>query len=296
MRQIAKWMLLGWVLFASATSAQAVIIAGGDGSGNISAPSDDPGWANVGRVNSSSCVYLGNGWVITANHVKTDGINTVTLNGNSYNSVSGSWHRLHDPSNPSQEADLGLFQLQTIPEGLSSLSISSTTPVTGSELLGIGYGKDRNDETWWNAAWQEKTGMKVYTGFYWDSTNSKRWGTNNISGTTTIDGGSYGTTAGLLTVFSNAMGDDEMQAALNDSGGGAFYAGDSGWELAGIILSVSRFSGQPSNSAVYGNETGYANLSVYRNEILSIVPEPSSLALFVVGIVSSLLFWYRRKR
>ena len=49
--------------------AAPVLIATGDGTGNTEAPAADPGFGNVGIVNSLSGVYVGNGWVLTANHV-----------------------------------------------------------------------------------------------------------------------------------------------------------------------------------------------------------------------------------
>ena len=59
---------LGSSLLASVGSA--VVISTGDGSGNTTAPADDPGFANVGVSNNNlSGVYLGNGWVLTAAHV-----------------------------------------------------------------------------------------------------------------------------------------------------------------------------------------------------------------------------------
>ncbi len=45
--------------------AAAVIIASGNGTGNISAPPDDPGWDNVVNLTGLTGVYLGNGWVLT---------------------------------------------------------------------------------------------------------------------------------------------------------------------------------------------------------------------------------------
>ena len=46
-----------------------MIIASGDGTGNTTAPADDPGFANVGNRGGLTGVYLGRRWVLTANHV-----------------------------------------------------------------------------------------------------------------------------------------------------------------------------------------------------------------------------------
>ena len=56
-------------LAAASEPARAVILASGDGTGNTEAPADDFGFANVGAM-AETGVYLGNGWVLTANHVK----------------------------------------------------------------------------------------------------------------------------------------------------------------------------------------------------------------------------------
>ena len=49
--------------------AAALVLESGDGQGNTTPPADDPGWAYVGRVSGPSGIYLGNGWMLTANHV-----------------------------------------------------------------------------------------------------------------------------------------------------------------------------------------------------------------------------------
>ncbi|MCZ6463130.1 MAG: hypothetical protein O7A09_02245, partial [Proteobacteria bacterium] len=62
--------LLCSLLAAAAPPASAVLIDSGDGTGNTSAPPDDPGWDHVGRTDTNlTAVYAGNGWVITAAHV-----------------------------------------------------------------------------------------------------------------------------------------------------------------------------------------------------------------------------------
>ena len=66
-----------------ATASVAVTIDSGNGSGNTSAPADDPGWANVGFRSDqyTSRVYLGDRWVLTASHV---GAHPITLSGVEY--------------------------------------------------------------------------------------------------------------------------------------------------------------------------------------------------------------------
>ena len=67
------------ILATLANSAAAAIIHLGYGSGNTTAPVDDPGWDYVGEFKSGSAIYLGNRWVITANHLGSG--STMTLLG-----------------------------------------------------------------------------------------------------------------------------------------------------------------------------------------------------------------------
>lgn len=70
------------------------------------------------------------------------------------------------------------------------------------------------------------------------------------------------------------------------SGGGAFYydAVNDKWSLAGVMETIATFTNQPSDTAVYGNLTYYADISKYRTFILQTIPEPSSLALLAASL------------
>lgn len=277
-----------------ATPSGATVIRFGDGSGNTSAAADDPGWAYVGRVVrpeiSASGVYLGNGWVLTAGHV---GAGTFYLDDTPYSAKSDSWHPLHHPEAPGWAIDLGLFQLAETPVGFPSLAISELAPGTDSPVVGIGYGRNRAvDESRWNGTWDEvfPPNPGVYRGFYFAAGSTKRWGTNQISGTTPAE-----TTGEAYTLdmdFSQSAGDAfEMQAVPGDSGGGLFYKNSEGdWELAGIIVTQGRHPGQLEGTAVYGNTTGAVDLSRYRDQIMVLIPEPSALAM-LLGLGVGCLVW-----
>ena len=79
------------LLLLGANHSAAVIIVTGDGTGNTTAPSDDPGFDNVGSVNGLSGVYLGNGWVLTAGHV---GSGPMVFGGVTYSPGPGSFQKL----------------------------------------------------------------------------------------------------------------------------------------------------------------------------------------------------------
>jgi hypothetical protein len=287
------------VFLASITSVSAVIIAGGDGTGDATAPADDPGWTNIGSLNGASCVYLGNGWVLTASHV---GMGSVLLSGSSYAAVTSSYTRLHQPGNPSQAVDLAMFQLQTMPVGLSPVTISSTEPNSNAQVVAIGNGRDRAaGESFWDSNWNVVSGPVVggYAGYYWANSGTKRWGTNDLVRELPINDGN-GVTNAWKIVFGANGGNTEMQAAPGDSGGGVFYKRGDSWELTGIMLAIDMFSGQPANTAVFNNATYFADLSMYAGQIaadvqtVTPVPEPGSLALVLTGSMAGWLLWRRR--
>ena len=296
---LTRFLAAATIILAAFSPASAVIIKGGDGSGNATAPEDNPGWANVGTVNGASCVYLGNGWVITASHV---GTGQVTFGSASYDALAGSYTRLYEPSNPLQATDLCMFKLQTDPVGLSAVTITSTALASGSSIDAIGYGMNRaTTETFWDNNWNVvgSNFFGGYAGYAWVGGNTKRWGTNSIThawGTSVDD--HYGVTDVWETAFNSSSGDSEMEAATGDSGGGVFYKRGSTWELTGIMLAIGTFENQPSDTAVFGDLTYFADLSVYSGEIAQTmgaiaVPEPGTLVLLLTGSVVGWFFWRR---
>jgi hypothetical protein len=317
-------LLVVSLVFATASMAPAVIISGGDGSGNATESSAVAGaWSYVGKIGNSSGVYLGDGWVITAYHVQLVSPGTMLLKDKIYNVDASTFVRLTDPNNSSKPADLCMVRLNTAdlaanPVGLDRLAVSTTTPTADLPITAIGYGFNRaTGLTMWDVThsgstytWTETTNplLADASGYKWDTTgNKKRWGTNNVTdlggGNTVItvnDG--FGTTSMFTTTFDSGISSNEMQVADRDSGGGAFYKNidDDSWELAGILLTRDTYSGQPTHTAVYGNSTYMADLSIYAGQIATVIattaplPEPGSLSLLLVGGVSALLVWRRR--
>ncbi len=284
-----------------------VVIRGGDGSGNTTAPPapiGDPGWAQVGLRGVGSAIYLGNGWVLTANHV---GLGDVTFDSTTYSAQAGTFHQLHDPSNASVMADIGVFQLSSVPVGLQGVTISSAAPANGSTITAIGYGYDRaTSSTRWYVdfdtapnTWSETIfpAADVFAdGFKNVATRTKRWGQNRIDASgIQVTSGSLATSALQVDfALSNGGGSNEFQGIGGDSGGAFFYKNGSSWELAGMMVGVGLYSGQPWNpnigayTAVYGDLTYAADMSVYRNQILAIIPEPATMSLLVLGGVATL--------
>ena len=273
MKILSKSRLLLLVLVGFCLPATAVIIAGGDGSGNTSAPTDDPDWDRVGKIAhataNSSVTYLGDKWFITAYHVKYfDNPTGVVVNGSSYAIDSGSWTRI---TNATSNADLSIFQIKTQPDILP-LRIRSSQIPSSADVVMIGDGRNRSSSlTYWmvdtNDAWVVTNAASgIYSGYVWAAGSTMRWGENTVSSRSSFDDG-FGTQNGFQTTFDASGGSNECQAATFDSGGGVFYKNGSEWELAGIILTVAGYSGQPASRSVYGNKTYMADISYYRDQI-----------------------------
>lgn len=248
----AQRLLIAFTCLMLAGPATAVLIASGDGTGNVTAPPADPGWSNVGSINGLSGVYLGGGWVLTANHV---GIGPIALDGVSYAAAPESGIRLeHTPGVPT---DLLLFRLIADPN-LPSLPVPGVAPTLGSATTIVGFGRDRGVPYTFTG----------HAGWRWAYTYAKRWGTNAVnqaSSDRTINGS-------LLRAFGMTFDDlggsvPEAIVTTGDSGGAAFIDGS----LAGILVAKWSFGGQTASSSVFGNGSYVADLSYYRNQLIQAI-------------------------
>jgi hypothetical protein len=279
-------MLCLWLLaiaLATHPATHAVIVSGNQ-SGYDTATGAGSGWDYVGAVSGASGIYLGayngNSWVLTAAHV---GPGTFTLASTAYNYVANSYVQITG-------TDLGVFQIEGS-LSLPNLTLAATTPVMGSSITMIGYGRNRaTDPTTWYVdvgtnpfTWSESSfpAAVSFDGYKWAAGQTKRWGTNLVSGTATISYG-YGNVKSLYTTFDNSAG--EAQGAPGDSGGGVFFNNSGTTELAGLMVTIASYSGQPAETSVYGNLTYAADIAQYRNQILVVIPEPSTLVLTLIAM------------
>ena len=267
------WTLWMGLVLAQGGPSFGLVITGGDGAGNTAAPSNDPGWANVGSYNDGGCAYLGNGWVLTAGHVYNDNPAGDPVFGTTPYAPDGAFYRIQNPADPSYAADLVMFHLATIPAGLPALTVSSSQPAMGSQITAIGYGYDRQStELYWNSSWQPLPGPPAaYAGYELGSAGTKRWGTNTIGGSIWGDDGTGTDTNFLDCQFSSTVGPNSFQVASGDSGGGVFYQGATGWQLTGIILAMGVVTNQPGGTVVFDNASYFANLSAYSSQINHVV-------------------------
>src|SRR5262245_20194431 len=137
-------LLTGIFHLAVLADTQAVVVATGDGTQNTTAPGDDFGFANVGKVYNSfngffnSGVYLGNGWVLTAYHVVQDGSGGFLFNDVVFRDpvfgdttfVVNATTAVRLQNADTTFTDLALFRLTTTPTFLSPVTIASALPTS----------------------------------------------------------------------------------------------------------------------------------------------------------------------
>lgn len=265
-------------LMTTANRADAVIVAGSAVTFNTSAPPPEPGlgWDNVGVLNVGSGVYLGNGWVLTANHV---GGGSIALDSGTYAMEANSGRRLMYPAVGSQvTTDLYLFRLATDP-GLPWVTLAAQTD-PGDLVIMIGNGLTR--------------GAAIgTTGYALNASKTMAWGLNTID--SKVDFGVAGSSdyvKGYSTLFapggSARSWSESGQATVGDSGGAVFRLNlANSWDLAGIIIGRNGVSDGP---VTFGTSRTYiADLPAYRDQIVQItaVPEPAAGLLAAIGLLAA---------
>ena len=288
-------LLAGILCFT--TRLCAVQVSGTDGTGShyTTEPADDFGFANVAQVWDTSegfyttGIYLGNGWMLGAYHPIRSGSNgfafgNVILNGSSYDVAANTAVRILDPITQ-LPVDLAMFQLTPVPTDplLKSMLVSGTTPPPDSNLSLIGNGVNRADPLiYWTDSWVETTDSTyAYAGYNYGTGQSMRWGMGRLSGTTSLDD-TYGVTSFFYTTFQNTNG--SAMAAPGDSGGGVFFKSGSTWQLAGILLTIDTYPGQPVfSTSAFGNITYAADLSFYSSQINSVMAIPPGFSAWAFG-------------
>jgi hypothetical protein len=219
-----------------------------DNTFNTTAPSNGAPWVNVAQqqrtgsiVIDSGAVYIGNGFILTANH--TNGPTAVILEGIAYQ-VESSF-----PSIAFTPTDLRLYKIKNPPAlPLIPLPDSSDIDTSKASTL-VGWGKGKGSQipgqgwTWGGTLLD-------------DDTKAKRWGTNTT--TSAIETLAYWGTysyAALLMDFNITGGVNEATAAMSDSGGGVFQKFGSTWKLSGILTAA------PYDGTNYPNGNSFYNPS-----------------------------------
>lgn len=279
-----RLLLLSALLSLVCATSHAVVITSGDGSGNTTPPPDDPGFANV-ATKGDSAVYLGGGWVVTANH---SGVGAVYFDGVRYEAIPESAVQIqHDET---QGTDILLFQIEN-PPPLPALMLPTAPIGVGEPVVMIGNGNNRAvASTEWDEDWAEVTPPGLWQGWKQSSGRTIRWGGNVV---TVVDSE---VEAVGSTTWEFAMDFDpllhEAQGVSGDSGGAVFAKRGGSWELVGVLNFVSLWPGQPGATEVFGNRTYAADLYRYRVKIAQVVSPvvPSmSFASWAVAVAAMAL-------
>lgn len=281
------------VVLCCVGGAYGVVVAGGDGTQQSTAPIGDQGWSNVGQIIAdngcpSGVTYLDNGWFITAGHIKErDNPSGVLLGGVDYTILDDSWRRI--TNNTGTGTDLMMFSVAGTVSA-PSISITSDTPALGVAVTMIGNGVNRE------ASSVLISDEELYLLESDPANTTKRWGTNTSEGASRISVYSGGEeerfTDSFYTDFDPVYG--EAQGALWDSGGGVFVQRGEVWDLAGIMIEAENLYklGDRMAAMLSGggdlpeSRTYMADLSVYSDQInrmisVDVIPEPSTLAFCV---------------
>jgi hypothetical protein len=213
---------------------------------NTSDPGTGAPWSHTAQqqrlvsglpIIDSSAVYIGNGYILTANH--TYGPSAVILDGVAY---------LVDSSFPAislTPIDLRLYKiLNPPPLAMLPLPDAADSDTAQASTL-IGWGKGKGD-------------LIARHGWTWggtlsdDVTKAKRWGTNTTTDSAVIKTYTPYSYNALQMDF-NSTPSTEATAAMSDSGGGVFQQFETTWKLAGIITLA------PFDSVTYPNGNSFYN-------------------------------------
>lgn len=273
-------------LAALTRPALGIIVINSDESANDVAPTNGAPWNYVARLDNhfgarASGVYLGNHYILTANHVDND-INNVFLNGTNY-AVDTSFTPVTFAN-----SDLRIIRIQADP-GLPSLHLIGSTDSAFNQsatMIGWGVGKGTAiPNQGWN--WGD------------DSTRKERWGTSVTLGnyqTDPVSGFTF-----LQTTFDITMGVSTGQLTGGDSGGGLFENIGGVWTLVGINSDVDT-----DNKALYDqsltlagfqpDHSYFQSVQQYASQINALViPEPATGAMLGFGVATFLGVTRRRR-
>lgn len=285
-----------------APRAEALVLWGAGNGANTTDPATGVPWDAVGRVSGSdlllsgttgSAVHIGDGFMLTANHVTLDPTRVVTFNGVDSFAVDTTFHG----GNGVQVAggvDLKLFRLTSVPSTSTVLLDSSGGLIAPATVVAYGVGRGATAVSTSPVAWGDS------------STIARRWGTNVPRTLSSISYDSYAYTA-IVSVAGNpsdspgGVGSDEAALTVFDSGSAMFQSISGQWYLIGVASAVEQQAG--ANTSTFGIDatsgTGrgdrnfHVSVATYRTQILAAVPEPS--ALWLIAPAALALTFLRRR-
>ena len=196
--------------------------------------------------NNASGVYLGNGYVLTANHVNLVG--AVVINGISYDI---------DPSFPTPQSSVHALQVTEAPDvvDLKLVKIVGSPPLPVVQSLPLNFSPTADlNLNCTMIGWGVGKGTIIsHQGWNWgdDTTRAERWGTNATLSSpvpAVYSGYSY---EALQTSFNRSLGSNTSEITTGDSGGGLFQQFGGVWKLSGITTTVLQYQ---TSAALYDGQ------------------------------------------
>lgn len=305
--------VLAW---AFVPEASGLILWNKDNSANQSDPGGGLPWDSVGRVAGSdlslasstgSAIYLGNGFMLTANHVTLTSAQVVTFGGNTTFSIDMTYNGGTGSKQVAAGVDLKVFKLTSLPSVTAVNLDPGVAQVASATLVGYGVGRLESAPLASSPVTWGSNGTNNL------DTVAKRWGVNVPRQLVTISysggGGPYSYTsirsvAGSSSGSPAGLGDSEASLTLIDSGSAMFQNISGTWYLIGVGATADSQSG--SETTTFGNDTVsggshgddnyHVSVATYRTQILAAVPEPGVTGLLVAGAAAVLLCGMHRVR
>lgn len=282
-------MRLALIFTASFTAlgllpARAVILFGLDNSANQTDPGTGFAFDSVGLLSDAakanpmgSAIHLGDGYMLTANHVGMKPY--VTFDGVTFYQRDVSFV----PQQVAPNVDLKVFRLTATPT-VAAVNLYAGEDEEASSAALVGWGLGRNPTI-------PVDSLAVTWGD--NSTMAKRWGLNVPLGVGSVGYqlGSYDAIATGLGSDAGSpagLGDNEAAATLYDSGSALFQNLGGIWYLIGLTTSVDTAGTSNFGNDQLANPNGDLNYFVrigsYQADIVDLIPEPSGCGL-LAGMV-----------
>ncbi len=241
----------------------------------------DLDWSYVYNYKGSTGTAIDSHWLLTAAHVADDNANgTITIGTTSYTPQETRYYDGSPNGTSDSHAatrDIALVRFNNSFPGY--YSYATGTAYTNDDAILVGYG------------FSGTVTQSAFSGSWTDSglNKEKRWGTNNIDGSFSVDAG-YGTYLYYRTSISGTTSssntDYETGLNIHDSGGPLFVKDGTQWIVAGINTNRA---GNPWD-ATYSVRVGD-----YDEWIGNTVPEPMTILFLLLGF-ASFSFLRRRQR